>query len=224
MESSFRSSAEVRAELGSAADELAAASGNERAERGDTRERILKAATARFVAYGYHGTSVRDLARDVGITPAGLYSHFASKEQLLSVTLTKGYASFLHEIVLPAIGEDAREQLLGILLRHWERVDQDPASVRFFNDQLRGGLIEVPDAELRSLLRRSASLHLEIVSQLVRELREALAITDSVDARAIAEALMALAETQVATASERSSLGGGDAEVRRALLERILRL
>ena len=46
-------------------------------------ERILKAATKLFRARGYHGTSVRALARAVRIEAASLYYHFSSKQKIL---------------------------------------------------------------------------------------------------------------------------------------------
>jgi AcrR family transcriptional regulator len=49
----------------------------------DTAQRILAVALARFQVYGYRGTSVRELADDVGVTQPALYYHFGSKEGIL---------------------------------------------------------------------------------------------------------------------------------------------
>jgi len=54
---------------------------------GGTRERILEAAVHQFAAKGYHGTSVRDLAREVGIKESSLYNHYAGKEAILEAIL-----------------------------------------------------------------------------------------------------------------------------------------
>lgn len=45
--------------------------------------RLLTAAVDAFAARGYHGTSTRDIADRAGLSPAGVYVHFASKEELL---------------------------------------------------------------------------------------------------------------------------------------------
>lgn len=44
--------------------------------------RLLTAAVDAFAARGYHGTSTRDIADRAGLSPAGVYVHFASKEEL----------------------------------------------------------------------------------------------------------------------------------------------
>jgi AcrR family transcriptional regulator len=54
-----------------------------RGKRGPTLEEIVGVASRLFSSVGYVGTSMRDIARDVGIKPASLYAHFASKEEIL---------------------------------------------------------------------------------------------------------------------------------------------
>ncbi len=48
-----------------------------------TRERILDVALDLFVAQGYDGTSLRQIAEQLGVTKAALYYHFESKEDIL---------------------------------------------------------------------------------------------------------------------------------------------
>ncbi|MCS6711491.1 TetR/AcrR family transcriptional regulator [Brachybacterium sp. EF45031] len=47
------------------------------------RAEILEAASALFTETGYHGTSLRDISRRVGISHPGMLHHFPSKEILL---------------------------------------------------------------------------------------------------------------------------------------------
>ncbi|HSZ04821.1 MAG TPA: helix-turn-helix domain-containing protein [Solirubrobacteraceae bacterium] len=47
------------------------------------REEILAAARACFAREGFHATSMRDIYRECGLSPGGVYNHFASKEQIV---------------------------------------------------------------------------------------------------------------------------------------------
>jgi AcrR family transcriptional regulator len=47
------------------------------------KNQILKAAGKCFANAGYNGTSVRDIAAEVGIEAASLYSHFSGKDEIL---------------------------------------------------------------------------------------------------------------------------------------------
>ena len=49
----------------------------------DAPHRLLEAAAEAFAARGFHATSTRDIASRAGLSPAGVYVHFASKEELL---------------------------------------------------------------------------------------------------------------------------------------------
>ena len=58
-------------------------------ERGEGRERILRAAIALFRERGYHGTSMRTLARKLRVEVPSLYYHFGSKQDLLFTILDR---------------------------------------------------------------------------------------------------------------------------------------
>lgn len=47
-----------------------------------TRDEIINAAARHFSRYGYRKTSVADLAREIGVTPAYIYRFFESKQAI----------------------------------------------------------------------------------------------------------------------------------------------
>ena len=52
-------------------------------EKGNTKQEILEAALDLFSTQGFEATSVSQIADAVGIRKASLYSHFASKQEIL---------------------------------------------------------------------------------------------------------------------------------------------
>jgi AcrR family transcriptional regulator len=52
-----------------------------------TSASILEAAEFLFQRQGFHGTSMRQLARFAGVTPAAIYNHYPSKEEIFVALL-----------------------------------------------------------------------------------------------------------------------------------------
>jgi AcrR family transcriptional regulator len=59
-----------------------------RPDRGETLARIRRAARASFAVHGWEGTSLRAIAREVGVDPALVHYYFSSKEELLDSVTT----------------------------------------------------------------------------------------------------------------------------------------
>ena len=51
---------------------------------GDTKERIVETALELFAEKGYLGTSMNDIAKQLGFTKAALYKHYTSKQEILN--------------------------------------------------------------------------------------------------------------------------------------------
>jgi AcrR family transcriptional regulator len=56
-----------------------------------TQARLLDAAVAAFAARGFHGTTTRDIAAAAGLSPAAVYVHHRSKEDLLHLISSRGH-------------------------------------------------------------------------------------------------------------------------------------
>lgn len=52
-----------------------------------TKDRIFEAAVHLFATRGFHGTSIRDIAREVGIKESSIYNHFRGKDAILQAIL-----------------------------------------------------------------------------------------------------------------------------------------
>jgi len=68
------------------------------------RREVTREAAKLFAQKGYHGTSIGDIAEALGVQKGSLYSHIASKEDLLYETMREGAEAF--HAALDAIPED----------------------------------------------------------------------------------------------------------------------
>jgi AcrR family transcriptional regulator len=60
-----------------------------KADAGDTKEALLQAALELFAAKGFEGTSVRDIARAVGLSESVLYAHFDNKQAIFDAVFAQ---------------------------------------------------------------------------------------------------------------------------------------
>ncbi|WP_213573425.1 TetR/AcrR family transcriptional regulator [Rhodococcus sp. USK13] len=63
-----------------------------------SRARLLEAAVTAFAEKGFHGTTTRDIASAAGMSPAALYVHHKSKEELLYLISKEGHDDTLRLI------------------------------------------------------------------------------------------------------------------------------
>lgn len=83
------------------------------------REAIIEAATEAFYRHGYGGASLRDIARQAGITQATVYYHFKNKEEIL-LTIISEFSDQLFQALLSALARDsdAVSRLRNAIERH----------------------------------------------------------------------------------------------------------
>lgn len=81
-----------------------------------TRAAILNEAAQLATVEGIEGISIGGLAAATGMSKSGLYAHFGSKEELQLATVDAARASFIAEVVGPALSgvPAGRERLLAL--------------------------------------------------------------------------------------------------------------
>lgn len=130
--------------------------------KGDrTRRRVLEIAIRRFAADGFRRTSVSDIAREAGISPASTYAYFASKEALFEAAVDADAAALIDETRDRISGPTVRERWLpwlGVLV---ELVPHYPLAARVLSGR---------EPEVLSRLLGLSSLH-RIRLELAADLR-----------------------------------------------------
>jgi AcrR family transcriptional regulator len=95
-----------------------------------TRAALLEHAVRRFARDGFRGTSVAEISRDAGMSPAAAYAYFESKEALFEAAVDVDAAGLVAE-ALPGLAEgryDAEWALLIAMLL--EGLDRHPLARR----------------------------------------------------------------------------------------------
>ena len=86
-----------------------------------TVDRLMQAAAHAFADKGFHATTTRDIASGAGLSPAGVYVHFGSKEELLFNLSRTGHESALWLLrTAIADGPTPADQLHNLMARFSE--------------------------------------------------------------------------------------------------------
>ena len=149
------------------------------------RAEILSAAAELFAQRGYHGVSIGDLGRAVGLTGPALYRHFRGKEALLAEMLLDISERLLREGRRRVAEAASPADTLDALLRwHIEFSLADPALITVQERELE----TVPEPQRREIRR----LQRAYVEEWVQVLRRVYPGASTDRARAAAHAVFGL--------------------------------
>ncbi len=139
-----------------------------RQERYDEKlVQILRSAVGIFAEKGYHHASVRDVAAATGVSPAGLYYYFRSKEELLFLILEHALSTLLRQVEEEARRiRDPEPRIAAIIQAHLAFFREHPPEMRVLVrdwDALTG--------ELRGRVVRLQTRYTGLVLRTLKELR-----------------------------------------------------
>ncbi|HVZ44756.1 MAG TPA: TetR/AcrR family transcriptional regulator [Ramlibacter sp.] len=132
------------------------------------RFELLDRAAACFRRSGFQATSIRDLGRELGMTPGGIYAHFRSKEELLLEVYTRGVEEILAYVqqALAEAGPSPANRLRAAMRAHAEYLlsggDYAQVVIRVLPDEAPAS-IRAPLTRMRD---RYEALFVEIIARL----------------------------------------------------------
>jgi AcrR family transcriptional regulator len=116
---------------------------------------------------GFDATSVSDIARALGLTKAGLYHHFESKEALLFEIMMFGLDKVRDEVIVPVRAiRDPEERLRQLIVRHGRIITRGQGAVAHLGDEIRA----LPPAARRQIEHRMR-IYFDLVRDTLGELR-----------------------------------------------------
>jgi AcrR family transcriptional regulator len=130
---------------------------------------MCRTAAQIFRDRGFDATSVSDIARALGLTKAGLYHHFESKEALLFEIMMFGMDKVRDEVVLPVRTiRDPEERLRQLIVRHARITTRGQGAVAHLGDEIRA----LPPSARKQIEQRM-HVYLDLVRGTLDELKAA---------------------------------------------------
>ena len=126
----------------------------------DRRQLILSVAERLLARNGWRNTSLAQIAKEAGVTPAGLLHHFESKEQLLNAVLDARDADD------DAHADYRRGDLITELSRVPERFERAPELIGTFTVLLVENI--APDAPLHGRIHKRYRDAIDIITNIIK--------------------------------------------------------
>jgi AcrR family transcriptional regulator len=138
------------------------------------RARMCRTAAQLFRDRGYDATSVSDVARALGMTKAGLYHHFESKEALLFEIMMYGLERVRDEVIVPVrTVRDPEERLRQLIVRHARIATRGQGAIAHLGDEIRA----LPSSGRRQIERRMR-IYFDLIRDTLVELKAAGRLRD----------------------------------------------
>src|SRR6266850_1200625 len=138
------------------------------------RAEICRTAAQIFQDRGFDATSVSDIARALGMTKAGLYHYFSSKEALLFEIMMFGLERVHDEVLVPVRAiRDPEVRLRQLIVRHARITTRARGAVTVLSDETRA----LPAAQ-RQKIERRMRVYVDLVRDTLAEIRAAGRLRD----------------------------------------------
>jgi len=135
---------------------------------------MCRTAAQLFRQRGFDATSVSDIAQALGLTKAGLYHHFESKEALLFEIMSFGLDRVRDEVIVPVRAiADPERRLRELIVRHAGIATIGHGAVTHLGDEIRA----LPPA-LRKQIERRMRVYFDLIRSTLEELRAARRLRD----------------------------------------------
>jgi AcrR family transcriptional regulator len=134
------------------------------AQPDEIREAILTAAQARLLRFGYHKTTMAEIADEAGMSAANLYRYFENKQDIVAECANRCIDDRLQS--LRAIVRDPNRSPSEKLLSYADELVADSHALTG-PDSMIGELVDTITRERRDLLRSKHMIHYSLISEIL---------------------------------------------------------
>lgn len=113
----------------------------------EVRHKVRDAAVALFASKGVKATTIKDIAREAGVSEGALYRHWPSKEDLAAELFATEYTAMSQTLRAAAADGPAPERLRRIVAYAFRLVEDAPDRARFLLLSQHDALPLVPDGQ-----------------------------------------------------------------------------
>jgi AcrR family transcriptional regulator len=130
---------------------------------------ILGKASSVMARKGYHNTSIRDVAAETGVSPAGLYYYFESKEELLNLILGSCFKPLIQRIRNEVSEiEDPAARLRALIRTHLDHFKDNETEMRVLVHEFRA-VSGSYGSKIRGMMREYVDVAVQTLSQIFPE-------------------------------------------------------
>lgn len=155
------------------------------AHRPSRRDDVLAAGVLEFVERGFASVSVTDIARRVGMTPAAVYYHFSTKEDVLLAIVGRTGDAISALCSDPLETTEPEGAVIALIDRFLAWLEAHPADARLYYQSSQGATADV------EALRREQRRH-QVTALLKGPLKPAGASMSPTELRVVAIAVLVL--------------------------------
>ncbi|MDD1693520.1 MAG: TetR/AcrR family transcriptional regulator [Methanoregula sp.] len=153
----------------------------------EVKQKIVRAAFTLFIEKGYHGTTMGEIAKGLGVTKPALYQYFSSKEDLFAAVAEQARLEFKGTLERSYAGRnihDGSAALFDALLRYVPQFNS------MYSEML---LLATRNEHLRTVLTQDRTEDIWVIERFIRHQQETGLVSRKLDPRVLALACDALA-------------------------------
>ena len=150
------------------------------------RLQAIRSAATVFAEKGFHGSSTRDIAEQMGIKQGSLYYYFKSKEEALGEVCLFGIEDYVdHMKVIAASDQSFESKLMATITSHLSSYRERNEALKVYNDER----FYLPE-EKRKNLKSLGSGYRQLLEEIFEEGIRSGALRESIDCHFAAQAVI----------------------------------